>query len=106
MRRRAPIWIVGMLPSLLSITSPIVQAGGEPPSHAAASNQFGIELYGHVRDAKGNLFFSPLSIYSALAMMHAGAGGQTANEIAAVLHLPPNSDPAKNGYANLVNALH
>lgn len=54
---------------------------------AAGCNQFGCELYGQFRQqTSGNLFFSPYSISSVLAMAYAGAGGATADEIATALH--------------------
>jgi serpin B len=45
-------------------------------------------LYERLRADPGNLFFSPYSIGNALMMVWAGAEGQTAHEIAQVLHLP------------------
>jgi serine protease inhibitor len=55
-----------------------------------ASSRFAVELFRHLaaeyRDE--NLFFSPLSIFSVLAMALEGARGVTAEEIGSVLHLP------------------
>ncbi|HUA66508.1 MAG TPA: serpin family protein [Alphaproteobacteria bacterium] len=51
-----------------------------------ANNAFAIDLYQKLRDTGGNLFFSPYSISSALAMTYAGAEGQTKTEMAKVLH--------------------
>ena len=53
---------------------------------AEASNRFALEFYGQVRQGKGNLFFSPLSISTALAMTREGAKGETAAEMDRVLH--------------------
>jgi len=49
-------------------------------------NSFAFDLYGKLRAQKGTIFFSPLSVSSALAMAQAGAGGETAAEMARVLH--------------------
>lgn len=54
---------------------------------------FCIDLYKQLAAEKGNHFFSPFSIVTALAMTSAGAAGQTDAEMAQVLHLDP--DPAK-----------
>jgi serpin B len=54
---------------------------------AAAVNSFGMDLYEQLKHEEGNLFFSPLSISTALAMTYAGAAGQTAAEMERVLHL-------------------
>jgi len=59
-----------------------------PPRAADSVNAFAFDLYGHVRGEGGNLFFSPYSISSALAMTWAGARGQTAAEMAKTLALP------------------
>ncbi|MGA2233800.1 MAG: serpin family protein [Tepidisphaeraceae bacterium] len=53
------------------------------------STAFALDLYSHLRDQPGNLFFSPYSVDTALAMVYAGARGQTATEIGQTLHLPP-----------------
>ena len=56
------------------------------------NNRFALDLYGRLRSGRpGNLFFSPGSLSTALAMTYAGARGQTAEQMAQVLHfrLPP-----------------
>jgi serpin B len=50
------------------------------------SNQFAFGLYGRMRAGQGNLFFSPTSISTALAMTLAGASGETAAQMAKALH--------------------
>ncbi len=49
-------------------------------------NAFAVDLYANLRRQKGNLFFSPLSISTALAMTYAGADGKTATQMSKVLH--------------------
>jgi serpin B len=49
------------------------------------SNQFALDLLGRL-DKESNLFFSPASIATALAMAYTGASGQTAEQLAKVLH--------------------
>jgi serpin B len=50
-------------------------------------NHFAFDLYGRLRADDGNLFFSPASISTALAMTLAGASGNTAVEMAKTLHV-------------------
>ncbi len=50
------------------------------------NNAFAVQLYRELGDRKGNLFFSPYSISSALGMTYAGARENTAREIKEVLH--------------------
>jgi serpin B len=62
--------------------------------------QFALDLYDQIHDAKGNLFFSPYSISTALAMTYAGAKGDTAAEMARTLHFtldPQRLHPAIAG---------
>ncbi|MGB1131142.1 MAG: serpin family protein [Haloferula sp.] len=52
---------------------------------------FTSDLYAQLRESEGNVFFSPYSITEAMAMVHAGAGGNTADEIAQALGI--DGDP-------------
>jgi serpin B len=54
---------------------------------AMATAAFGCDLFAKLRDKPGNLFFSPLSIETALAMTSGGARGETLAEMNKVLHL-------------------
>ena len=60
----------------------------------SANNQFAFDLYTELDqsiDKNENIFFSPYSVFSAMAITYEGAGGKTAEEMKSVLHLPePN----------------
>ena len=58
-----------------------------------ANNQLALNLYIKLKKEKGNIFFSPYSILTALATMQEGAHGKTAEEIQALLNI--NLDEAK-----------
>jgi len=84
-----------------------------PVSDRAAAvegnNAFAADLYGQLRNQSGNLFFSPESISTALAMTYAGARGNTASEMAKTLHftLPPDRlHPAMGALLSDLNATH
>jgi len=49
------------------------------------NTEFALDLYQELRTREGNLFFSPYSISTALAMTYAGAQGNTARQMARVL---------------------
>jgi len=49
---------------------------------------FGLDLYRTLAGQESNLFFSPYSLSTALAMVYAGARGETARQMAATLHYP------------------
>ncbi len=53
---------------------------------AKGNNEFAFGLYAKLKDEKGNLFFSPFSISTALAMTYGGARGETAEQMAKTLH--------------------
>ena len=52
------------------------------------NNEFALALFARLRENQGNLFFSPYSISTALAMTYAGARGDTKMQMAKVLHFP------------------
>jgi serpin B len=67
----------------------VPRASASPDDAAVAAdaiNAFGLDLYRRVSDPAGNVVVSPASIALALAMARAGAVGQTAEEMDAVLH--------------------
>jgi serine protease inhibitor len=70
------------------------------------NNRFAVDLYArlHVRD--GNLFYSPYSIESALAMTSAGARGATAEEMARVLHYSLDAQRLHPAFAELTRELN
>jgi len=84
--------------------------GAEPPkesqSVASSNNQFAWDLYAQLRGAEGNLFSSPFSISTALAMTSVGARGRTAEQMAQVLHLPPHAQEIHRAYGTLLKQLN
>ncbi len=65
-----------------------VETAVNPAPVVTGNTAFALETYGKLRAGGGNLFFSPYSISSALAMTYAGARGETAQEMRRTLHLP------------------
>ena len=73
---------------------------------AEANNQFAFDLYARLaKDHPGNLFFSPYSISSALAMTYAGARGQTAEQMRKVLHFDLPDDRLHAAFGELAGQL-
>lgn len=69
----------------------VAENANKPTNLAVQGNsEFAIDLYQRLagEDANGNLFFSPFSVSSALAMVAEGARGHTALEMGKVLHFP------------------
>lgn len=67
------------------ITNPTVPAADQKAA-VLGNTAFALDLYQQLRSEKGNLFYSPFSISTALAMTYAGARGTTETEMAAALH--------------------
>jgi serpin B len=53
---------------------------------------FAMDLYAHLKDADGNLFLSPYSISSALAIAYGGAKGNTEKQMSTTLHFLADQD--------------
>ncbi len=62
-----------------------------PASLVAGQAEFGIDLYRQAGAEPGNVFLSPASVSMALAMVHAGAEGETAAEMERALRYPPGA---------------
>jgi serpin B len=73
---------------------------------AAGNNEFAFDLYGRLRRGEGNLFFSPYSIATALAMTSTGAKGDTDREIARVLHVPDDPEARHAGFKALIASIN
>jgi serpin B len=65
---------------------------------ADGNNRFAFDLYAQLRQQEsGNLFFSPYSAHTALAMTATGARGKTRDEMLKVLHLPDDDRMLASG---------
>jgi serpin B len=81
-----------VLAGLAALAFGAAVAADTPPETSAVTRgntRFALELYGKLRTREGNLFLSPFSVSTALAMTSAGARGQTLEQMEAALHLPP-----------------
>jgi serpin B len=73
-----------------------------------ANTQFALRLYSVIRDDEQgqNIFFSPFSIFLALAMTYEGARGQTASEIQSVFDFPANDSMRRSSIEAICNELN
>jgi len=69
-------------------------------------NAFAFDVYGKLDARDGNVFFSPLSAATALAMTYAGAQGRTATEIAKVLRLTEKPPEVHYEFGALLSELN
>lgn len=72
----------------------------------SANNQFALELYSKYKSKEGNIFFSPYSISTALAMTYEGARGQTADEMQSVFHFPEDDNLRRPAFARIYNEIN
>jgi serpin B len=81
-------------------------ADAAPPQSVVDGNTaFTLDLYAQLKSQPGNLFFSPFSISTALAMTYAGARGQTEKQMAAVLHFPDGQTQVHSTFGQLQRQL-
>lgn len=84
----------------------MVPETGEVSPIAEGNNQFALGLYAKLcKDNTDNLFFSPYSISTAMAMTYAGARGETEKEMAQVLNFPVPQDRLHSDFASLTAKL-
>ena len=77
------------LAAALKLSSIMAQTNATQPV-VAGNSAFALDLYGHLRTNDGNLFFSPHSISTCLAMIYGGAHGDTEKQMARVMHFDTN----------------
>ena len=75
------------------------------PAVVEGGNLFAVDLYRKLGEGGGNLFFSPLSLSTALAMTSAGAAGETKEEMAEVLHFPVDVESVHPSFAALAESI-
>jgi serine protease inhibitor len=76
------------------------------PAVVEGNTDFALDLYRELKNTKGNLFFSPYSISTALAMTYAGARENTAKQMADVLHFPPGQKEFHSVFGQLESLLN
>jgi serpin B len=77
----------------------------EADNVVSANNMLAVDMYKKImnndENQDGNIFLSPYSISSALAMTYEGAKGGTAEEMRAVLHLPSDISVVRDGFKEI-----
>ncbi len=73
---------------------------------AAANMGFTADLFGRIRQRRGNLFLSPFSVFTALVMALTGARGKTGEEMAAVLKIPADRAKFRKALGDVIRHLN
>jgi serpin B len=73
----------------------------------AGNTDFAFDLYGKLKDEPkaGNIFFSPYSVSTALAMTYAGAKGETQKQMASALHFTLSNQKLYSAFGSLQKQL-
>ncbi len=79
-----------------------------PGSFAENSNNFALAMSRQMRQQRepGNLFFSPFSIRTALAMAYAGARGETAAQMAGALRVGSSGETLHETFGQIIQRLN
>ena len=96
---------VVIAPLLIMVMS-IQQQAAEIDDIVSGNNSFAFDLYVRTGKTQGNIFFSPYSISTALAMTYAGARTITEEEMATVLHFDDNQEVFHAGFSDLRQRIH
>jgi len=75
-------------------------------SLAGGNTAFALDLYARLKTVDGNLFLSPYSISTCLAMTFAGARGDTATQMAQTLHFGTNQNQLAASFNELQEQLN
>jgi len=104
------LWVAVGVCLFLAVVNPAF--GGDAPEADIAAvvggnNEFAFDLYAKLAEGEeGNLFFSPYSVSSALAMTYAGARGNTAAEMADTLHFTLPQPQFHAAFGNVIGDLN
>jgi serpin B len=87
---------------------------GSPPDARSAQTQslvegntaFALDLYGQLKTGSENLFFSPYSISTCLAMTYAGARAETERQMGKALHFEKNQRQLHSAFGELQGRLN
>ena len=93
---------LAIVTAIVLVSSPLrAQKTSVPNGLVSANNVFAFDLYQQLRTQEGNLFLSPYSISTVLAMAYGGARGETERQMAKTLHFSLPPDKVLPGFAAL-----
>jgi serpin B len=95
--------LFAILACILLLTPLAVKA--QVQSIVTSNTAFALDLYGQLATNEGNLFFSPYSISTCLAMLYAGAAGDTEAQMSRVLGFETNQPKFASLFGQLQSEL-
>lgn len=107
MKRLFRLFTLGLLIlTALSTFNVFAQTSSGVEALVQGNTQFAIDLYKQINAEERNIFFSPYSISTALAMTYAGARGETALQMANVLHFSLEDEKLHSSFAEIQKSLN
>ncbi len=98
----AALFVAGLAAFAASVDA----ASSAADEHANGNNVFALGMYRQLRPADGNIFFSPFSIRTALAMTYAGARGETAAQMKNALRFSLDDSALHSAFADSIKTLN
>ena len=92
--------LLGMV-IILPKSAVIAQENSDLQALVKGNNAFALDLYAQLKTQEGNLFLSPYSISTALAMTFSGARGTTEKQMADVLHFTLEQEQLNSEFHDL-----
>lgn len=108
---RKVVWVVSIFLILQFTTLLKADDAGATPDGinriVNANNKFALDFYSNLKGKeRGNLFFSPYSISTALAMTYEGSHNKTAKEMQSVCYFPEDHTVRRSSFAAVYNRLN
>ncbi len=91
---------------MTALFSTLASAAADTNSVVTGNTDFALDLYARLRTNDGNLFFSPHSISTCLAMVYAGARGDTEKQMARVMHFDADQAQFHSAFGALQDQLN
>ena len=82
------------------------EASGQTQAFVEGNTAFALDLYGRLKSGPPNVFLSPYSICTCLAMTYGGARGDTAKQMAEVLHFSTDAQQVHSSFGDLQRQLN
>lgn len=95
--------LITLLTGNTQVTFAEIKSDGTPKI-AQGNTDFAINLYKQLSNSKGNIFFSPFSISTAVSIVYSGARGNTESQIKQVFHFLPDQNSQHQAYGKILKS--
>jgi serpin B len=95
--------ISGGPPAIAGPPEKVTKVSSDVSALSRANNEFAVSLFRKLPGERQNRFFSPTSLAAALTMSYAGARGETADQMAKVLHIGALGPKVHSVFASFLN---